>query len=82
MRPIASAFASSVILPRPDLPAEVPVDQRDRAVERLLADVGHDDVIARQRADMRDAVAHLARTDDADRLDLHTVLSLPLARAQ
>jgi hypothetical protein len=58
-------------LAAPDLPAEVLLDQRDRAVERLLADVGHDDVIARQRADMRDAVAHLARPDDADRLDLH-----------
>jgi hypothetical protein len=64
-------------LAAPDLPAEVPVDQRDGAVQRLLADIGHDDVIARQGADMRDAVAHLARTHNADRLDLHTVLSLP-----
>jgi hypothetical protein len=59
-------------LAAPHLTAEVAVDQRHGAVQRLLADIGHDDVIARQCADMCDAVAHLARTHNADRLDLHT----------
>jgi hypothetical protein len=60
-----------VILPRPTCRLEVAVDQCDGAVQRVLADIGHDDVIARQGTDMRDAVAHLACTDNADRLDLH-----------
>ena len=49
-----------------DLAGEIAVDRVAAALHRLLADVGHHHVEPGERADMRDAAAHLPGTDDAD----------------
>ena len=59
-----------------DLALEVAVDQRKRLVHRLLADVGHQDVVSGKREDMCDAVAHLPRSDDPNRLNRHDCLAV------
>ena len=43
-------------------------------VQRILADVGQQHVIARHRKDMRDAVAHLTCADHANRLNRHACI--------
>ena len=45
---------------------QVAVDRGDRRLDALLGNVVHARRRSRQRADLRDAVAHLARADDAD----------------
>ena len=52
-----------------DLARHVALDGGARLVDRLLLQVVEGDVVAGQRDDMGDAVAHLAGADDADRLD-------------
>ena len=52
-----------------DLPRHVAFDDDKRLVDGLLLDVVHEHVVAGQRNHMGDAVAHLAGTDDGDRLD-------------
>ena len=72
MRVALREFAPSATSPltlAADLAAEVPVDQRHGLVQRLLADIGDEHVIARQRADMGDAVAHHPDADDPDSFD-------------
>jgi hypothetical protein len=54
-----------------DLAVEVLFDQGDRAVQRFLADVGHQNVVAGQRGHMGDAVAHLTGPDHPDCLNIH-----------
>ncbi len=49
-----------------DLAREIAVDRVAAALHRLLADVGHHHVEPGERADMRDAAAHLPGTDNAD----------------
>ncbi len=60
-----------------DLTLEIPVDQRHGLVERLLADIAHHDVEAREGENMGDPVAHLARADDPDRIDIHAASPFP-----
>ena len=52
-----------------DLPGHVALDRAERLVERVFLLVVEDDVVAGERDDMGDPVAHLAGTDDADLLD-------------
>src|SRR5581483_2415016 len=61
-----------------DLARHVALDHAARLVDRLLLDVVEGYVVAGQRHDMGDAVAHLAGADDSDRLDvqLHAALAL------
>ena len=49
-----------------DLPCQVAVDGRQSCRDAVGGDVVEQNVIARQRADVGDAVAHLAGADDAD----------------
>ena len=53
----------------PQLALQVAPDGFHRCVDRFFADVVQDDVIAVERRNMRDAVAHLAGADDAYFLD-------------
>ena len=49
-----------------DLAIQVTPDQGHGGIQAFLGNVSHHNVIARKRANMRDAVAHLARADDTD----------------
>ena len=60
-----------------DLAFHVLVDQGHRLVQRVLRDIGHQHVIAGQRTDMGDAIAHLTRAHDADRLNVHVPFLRP-----
>src|SRR5579864_5964715 len=55
--------------PTRDLAGDVAIDCRDRALERIAADIGDAHNVARERAHMGDAVPHLSGPDDADRID-------------
>jgi hypothetical protein len=85
MRAIAASFIGLRDEPRFDLAVHVGADrfQRLRKLRRVVVD--HDDDRALgQRADMGDAVAHLAGTDDADCFDrsrLDLFFSLPRNKA-
>jgi hypothetical protein len=50
---------------------QVAIDGRQPGLDALLGDVVKADVVASDRANMRDAVAHLTGADDADFADLH-----------
>ena len=50
---------------------EALLDRRARAIEHRLRDVDEPHVETRLREHLRDAVAHRARADDADGLDVH-----------
>ena len=52
-----------------DLPRHVAVDGRDPGLEAVGVDIVELDVEAGERADMRDAAAHLSRADHADLAD-------------
>ncbi len=52
-----------------DLPRHVAVDGRDAGLDPVDADIVEPDFKARQRADMRDAAAHLPSPDHADGSD-------------
>jgi hypothetical protein len=52
------------------LAGQVLLDQGQAGVDALARDVVQAHVIAAQGDDMRDARPHLARADDADRLDI------------
>ncbi len=54
-----------------DLAVEVAADHFRRRGERLLRDVVQRHVVAGEREDVGDAVAHLSGADHADALDLH-----------
>ena len=66
----AAVLSSSLILPRFDLARHVALSHAlEAATEHaLLVDIRQLDVIARERADMGDAVAHLTGADHADLL--------------
>ncbi len=63
------------------LAAEIAVDRLDRARQGLGVDVVQDDAASRQRRDMGDAAAHLARAYDAHGFDFlaHRLPSLRFA---
>ena len=46
----------------------------ERGCERVLAEIIERNVIPRERHNMRDTIAHLACTDDADCFDIHAAL--------
>ncbi len=69
MRPSALLLLVFADLAGGDLAGEVLVDGGDRLLDPLLGDVVQHHVVARQRDDMGDAAAHLARADDADLAD-------------
>ena len=48
------------------LARQVAVDQGHGSGQACLGNIRHDNIIAGGRTDMRDAVAHLSRADDAD----------------
>src|SRR5204863_501813 len=47
---------------------EAALNRADAATQELLADVAHDDLVARARGHLRDAVAHRPRADNSDDL--------------
>ena len=65
-----------------DAPRELFLDAGFAGVRALDADVGEEDLVAYGGGDLRDARAHLARSEYADRLDVvecdaHLCRSLP-----
>ena len=54
------------------LPFQIAVDRGHPGGQRVFGDVVECDRIARQCHDMCDSVAHLARADDANCLDIHS----------
>ena len=75
MRASAACARPRVIMPLRDLARPCCRSMvASAAFDALLGDVVEHDVVARQRADMRDAVAHLARADDADLLECRCVI--------
>ena len=69
MRLSAAWRSSSLIRLRSHLPSHVAVDGRDPGLEAVGIDIVEPDVEAGERADMRDAAAHLPRADHADGAD-------------
>src|SRR6185295_6890397 len=58
-------------LARLHLAGEVAGDRGDGGFEAVAVDVGQDDVVTGQRADVGDAVSHLPGADDAHFANLH-----------
>jgi hypothetical protein len=54
-----------------DLPLQVAINDRQRLLKCILGDIGHGHIIACQSKNMRDAIAHLARANNADFVDVH-----------
>ena len=62
-----------------NLPRHVAVDGGERGLQPVVGNVVEDDVDAGERADMRDAAAHLPGADDADLLNFMRHFCCPLA---
>ena len=62
-----------------DLAVHVTADRLDRLFELVLGDVVQKHLIAAKRADMSDAVAHLAGADDTNGLYVHGFASTRMA---
>lgn len=56
-----------------DEPLEAAGQRGDAFGERGVGDVDHDDLESGDGRDLRDAVAHRSRADDADGLNAHAV---------
>ena len=61
MRPSAAVLVLLADLAAGDLARQVALDRFAAALQRLLVDIGHDDVEAGERADMGDAARPSAR---------------------
>ena len=71
MRASAGLIASSVMSPCAAWRCMFFSMRAERLAQRVLVDVVQHHVITRQRQDMGDAGAHLARADYADAFDTH-----------
>ncbi len=70
------AFVGGQHLAARHLTFDVPFNRLHRLLQAGFGNVGHQHVIARQREDMGDPVAHLPGAHDAYQLDLHRHTSI------
>ena len=69
IRARAAGLSASLILPFLHFAVEILRDGFEGAIEEALLDVAQDHFVAGAREHVRDAVAHRARAEHADRFD-------------